>query len=141
MRQIETALRLRIFLGEEDKYGPSAPEEIVTRAQQAGMAGATVFRGYTGYERASGLHMPVEDLDGHTEDKVTLVLERFHAGGAVTMEKAEKFCFPRKPKAGRPAGPFRLRSVACWYGAVIHKVASSVLLQFWANRGTGLRPY
>ncbi len=58
MRQIETASRLRIFLGEDGKYkGRPLYEEIVVRAQHSGMAGATVFGGYIGGGRARGLHM------------------------------------------------------------------------------------
>ncbi len=114
MRQIETALRLRIFLGEDDKYkGRPLYEEIVVQAQHAGMAGATVFRGYIGYGRASGLHMAkilqtsrdmpvaIEILD--SEDKVNAfldVLDQLLAGGVVTMEKVEMLRFSRKPKAG-----------------------------------------
>jgi PII-like signaling protein len=114
MRQIETALRLRIFLGEDDKYkGRPLYEEIVVQAQHSGMAGATVFRGYIGYGRASGLHMGkilqtsrdmpvvIEILD--SEDKVNAfldVLDQLLAGGVVTVEKVEMLRFSRKPKAG-----------------------------------------
>jgi uncharacterized protein len=57
MRQLETAVRLRIFLGEDDKYqGRPLYEEIVVQAQQSRLAGATVFRGYMGYGAASGLN-------------------------------------------------------------------------------------
>jgi len=57
MRQLETAVRLRIFLGEDDKYqGRPLYEEIVVQAQQSRLAGATVFRGYLGYGAASGLN-------------------------------------------------------------------------------------
>ncbi len=83
------------------------------RAQHSGMAGATVFRGYIGYGRASGPHMGkilqmsrdmpvvIEILD--SEDKVNAfldVLDQLLAGGVVTVEKVEMLRFSRKPKAG-----------------------------------------
>ena len=60
MRQIETALRLRIFLGEDDKYeGRPLHEEIVVKARHSGMGRATVFRRYRPCERrAHGLQTP-----------------------------------------------------------------------------------
>jgi uncharacterized protein len=114
MRHIETALRLRIFLGEDDKYkGRPLYEEIVVQAQHSGMAGATVFRGYIGYGRASGLNMGkilqtsrdlpvvIEILD--SEEKVNAfldILDQLLNGGVVTVEKVELLRFSRKPKAG-----------------------------------------
>src|SRR5271157_1778461 len=107
MRRLETALRLRIFLGEDDKYmGRPLYEEIVVQAQQAGLAGATVFRGYIGYGRTSGLHagkilrssrdapVVVEILD--SEDKANAfldVLDQLLTGGVVTAEKVQFFRF------------------------------------------------
>ncbi len=114
MRHIETALRLRIFLGEDDKYmGRPLYEEVVVQAQQAGMAGATVFRGYIGYGRSSGLHMGkilrssrdapvvIEILDSEEKANAFLdVLDQLITGGVVTAEKVQLFRFSRKPKAG-----------------------------------------
>jgi PII-like signaling protein len=113
MRQLETALRLRIFLGEDDKYkGRPLYEEIVVQAQQSRIAGATVFRGYLGYGMASGLHpgkilkssrdlpIVVEILD--TEGKVTAfleVLDRLLTGGVATIEKVQMFRYAKKPRA------------------------------------------
>lgn len=86
MRQQELAVRLRIFLGEDEKYqGRPLYEEIVVQAQQSRLAGATVFRGYMGYGLASGLSankilrssqdlpVVVEILD--TEGKVNAFME------------------------------------------------------------------
>ena len=57
MRRQESVLRLRIYLGEDDKYkGRPVYEEIVVQAQQCRLAGVTVFRGYLGYGAASGLN-------------------------------------------------------------------------------------
>lgn len=115
MRQMEAAVRLRIFLGEDDKYlGRPLYEEIVVQAQQSRLAGATVFRGYIGYGRTSGLHMGkilqtshdmpvvVEILDG--EEKVNAfldVLDQLLTRGVVTVEKVQLFRYSPKPKAGR----------------------------------------
>jgi PII-like signaling protein len=51
------ARRLTVFLGEEDRYGhKSLATEIVLRAQQAGLAGATVVRGVEGFGASNHLH-------------------------------------------------------------------------------------
>ncbi len=103
MHRIETALRLRIFLGEDDKYkGRPMYEEIIVRARQAGLAGATVFRGYMGYGAASGLNpakllrtshdLPfvVEILDAEEKvDAFLLVLEAVLTFGIATVEKVQ----------------------------------------------------
>ena len=51
------ARRLTIFVGEEDavEHRPLATE-IVHRAQQAGLAGATVLRGIEGFGASNHLH-------------------------------------------------------------------------------------
>ncbi len=113
MRQLETALRLRIFLGEDDKYkGRPLYEEIVVQAQQSRIAGATVFRGYLGYGGASGLHpgkllrsskdlpIVIEILD--TEGKVTAfleILDQLLSGGVTTIEKVQLYRYQKKPRA------------------------------------------
>jgi len=112
MRHHETAVRLRIFIGEDDKYkGRPTYEEIVVQAQQSRLAGATVFRGYMGYGTASGLHpgkilrasrdLPVviEILD--SEGKVNAfmeILDQLLTGGIVTMEKVQMVRYCRKAK-------------------------------------------
>jgi PII-like signaling protein len=113
MRQFETAFRLRIFLGEDDKYkGRPLYEEIVVQAQQSRIAGATVFRGYLGYGGASGLHpgkllrsskdlpIVIEILD--TEGKVTAfleILDQLLSGGVTTIEKVQLYRYQKKPRA------------------------------------------
>jgi PII-like signaling protein len=51
------ARRLTVFVGEADAYGhkPLATE-IVHRAQQAGLAGATVLRGIEGFGASNHVH-------------------------------------------------------------------------------------
>jgi uncharacterized protein len=113
MRQVETAIRLRIFVGEDDQYkGRPLYEEIVVQAQHSRLAGATVFRGYMGYGAVSGLHLGkilrssrdlpivVEILD--SEGKVTAfleVLDRLLSGGVATMEKVQMFRYVKTSRA------------------------------------------
>jgi uncharacterized protein len=115
MRQAEAAVRLRIFVGEDDKYkGRPMYEEIVVQAQQSQIAGATVFRGYLGYGKASGLNpgkilrssrdlpVVVEILD--SEGKVSAfldILDQLLTGGVVTMEKVQMFRYSKKVKGAR----------------------------------------
>jgi PII-like signaling protein len=48
---------LRIFIGESDRFGHRPLyEEIVLKAREAGLAGATVLRGVMGFGRNSILH-------------------------------------------------------------------------------------
>ena len=115
MRQLETALRLRIFLGEDDKYqGRPLYEEIVVQAQASRLAGATVFRGYLGYGASSGLNptkllrssrdlpIVVEILDSEGKVNAFLdILDQILAGGVATIEKVQLYRYKPKP---RPSG-------------------------------------
>jgi len=57
MALLQDGCLLRVFVGEADKFG-SAPlyEAIVTKAMEAGLAGATVFRGPLGFGRTRRVH-------------------------------------------------------------------------------------
>jgi PII-like signaling protein len=116
MHHVDTALRLRIFVGEDDKYrGRPLYEEIVVQARQSRIAGATVFRGSLGYGAASGLNpgkllgasgdqpVVVEILD--TEGKVNAfidVLDRLLAGGVATVEKVQMYRYIKTHKNRLP---------------------------------------
>ena len=52
------ARRLRIYLGERDKdaHGHLLHESIVSEAHRRGLAGATVFKGVTGFGANSRVH-------------------------------------------------------------------------------------
>jgi PII-like signaling protein len=51
------ALRLTVFLSQDDKFGHHPLyTEIVSRARAAGLAGATVLRGFEGFGASSHLH-------------------------------------------------------------------------------------
>ena len=112
MRRLETAVRLRIFLGEDDRYkGRPLYEEIVIQAQQSRLAGATVFRGYLGYGLASGLSagkilrsshdtpIVIEILESEGKINAFLeILDQVLVGGVVTIEKVQIIRFIRNPK-------------------------------------------
>ncbi len=51
------ACRITIFIGDSDRFGRRPLyEEIVRRAHDAGLAGATVLRGSEGYGASSRIH-------------------------------------------------------------------------------------
>lgn len=57
MELSERELRLSIFIGESDQWHHKPLYvEVVHRAHQAGLAGATVFRGIEGYGANSRIH-------------------------------------------------------------------------------------
>lgn len=98
---------LRIFIGESDKhYGKPVYEEIVLKAREIGLAGATVSKGIMSYGANSKIHtaklltlsedLPViiEIVDNleKIEKFVPIVNEIFETaniGGLVTIEKVE----------------------------------------------------
>lgn len=57
MKIPEDGCLLRIFIGESDQWhGKPSYEAIVLKAREAGLAGATVFRGAMGFGAHSRLH-------------------------------------------------------------------------------------
>ena len=98
---------LRIFVGESDQvHGRPLYEAIVHKAREAGLAGATVWRGIAGYGARSRIHttkilrlsedlpLVIEVVD--SEEKIRNALPELDAlmeasggGGLVTLEKAE----------------------------------------------------
>lgn len=99
----EEGYLLRVIVGESDKHGPRALYElIVLRAREAGLAGATVFRGVMGFGKNSVLHtakilrlsedlpMTIEIVD--TLEKVEAflpVLDELITDGLVTLERVK----------------------------------------------------
>ncbi|MGL1862598.1 MAG: DUF190 domain-containing protein [Pseudodesulfovibrio sp.] len=57
MKLLEKAERIRIYIGEDDKH-KSRPmaDVIVEEARKIGLAGATVFRGLSGFGANSRIH-------------------------------------------------------------------------------------
>ncbi|MGD8564040.1 MAG: DUF190 domain-containing protein [Desulfarculaceae bacterium] len=94
---------LRVFVGEDDKYqGRPLYEAIVHKAREAGLAGATVYRGVLGYGANSRVHtakilrlsqdLPVVVEIVDTGDNIQAfmpTLDGMLSEGLVTLEKAE----------------------------------------------------
>ena len=107
--------RLTIFVGETDQHGHRPLyTEIVERAQQAGLAGATVLRGPMGFGLSSHLHtakilrlsddlpLIIEIVD--SQDKIDAFLPQLDAlmgaaSGLVTLEKVQVLQYGAKQKS------------------------------------------
>lgn len=101
MKLPEEGLLLRIFVGETDTLrGKPVYEQIVLKARELNLAGATVVRGIMGFGAASRIHtakvlrlsedlpIVVEIVD--TEEKINALLPFLDAvvqEGLVTLEK------------------------------------------------------
>jgi len=97
----EEASLLRVFIGESDKFGHRPLyEEIVLKAREAGLAGATVLRGVMGFGKNSILHtakilrlsedlpMVVEIVDSLEKIEVFVpTLNEMIKDGLVTIEQ------------------------------------------------------
>ncbi len=94
---------LRILIGENDRWhGKPLYEAIVSRAREAGLAGATVLRGLMGFGAASRIHtakvlrlsedlpIVVEIVDRSERIAEFLpVLDEMVVDGLVTLERAQ----------------------------------------------------
>ena len=103
MKIPEQSVLLRVFIGEQDKYhGKPLYEQIVARARELDLAGATVLRGELGFGANSRIHstkllalsadlpMVVEIVDA--EDRINDLipfLDEVIGEGLVTMEKVK----------------------------------------------------
>lgn len=103
MQVPEQAVLLRIFIGENDRSeGRPLYEQIVVKAREINLAGATVTRGAMGFGQSSRLHttkilrlsedlpLVIEIVD--SEEKINLflpVLETMMSSGLVTLEKVQ----------------------------------------------------
>jgi PII-like signaling protein len=97
----EDGYLLRVFVGESDKVGHRPLyEEIVLKAREAGLAGATVLRGVMGFGKNSILHtakilrlsedlpMVVEIVDSLEKVEAFVpTLDQMIKDGLVTIEK------------------------------------------------------
>ena len=98
-----SALRLTVLIGEADQFHHRPLyTEIVHRAHQASMAGASVFRGIEGFGKSSHIHttrllslsedLPVSVVLVDTEEKVKAFLPQLLelvAEGLVLLEEVE----------------------------------------------------
>ena len=105
------AVLLRIFIGEDDKFGTSPLyEAIVLKARELHLAGATVLRGPMGFGRSSRLHtakilrlsedlpLVIEIID--SEDNINRFLpvldEMMTTSGLITLEKVQVLQYGEK---------------------------------------------
>ena len=107
------ALLLRIFIGEDDKFGGSPLHEaIVLKARELHLAGATVLRGPIGFGASSRLHtakilrlsedlpLVIEIVD--SEDKINgflPTLDQMMTSGLITLEKVQVLQYGTKGTA------------------------------------------
>lgn len=104
------ALRLTVFVGEQDGWHHKPLyAEIVHRARDAGLAGASVFRGIEGFGATSLVHtqrllslseeLPVAVVIVDTEERIRAFLpqldELLAGGGLVTLDPCERISYPR----------------------------------------------
>ena len=101
MKLPEEGMLLRVFIGESDSYkGKSLHEQIVLKARELNLAGATVTRGILGYGASSRLHsakllrlsldlpIVVELVDTEENlNKLLPFLDETVTDGLITLEK------------------------------------------------------
>lgn len=110
MKLSEQGALLRIFVGEADKHqGKPLYEQIVLKAREIGLAGATVTRGIMGYGAASRIHtskvlrlsedlpIVIEIVDTETNiERLLPFLDNVVEEGLVTIEKAQVLVYKHK---------------------------------------------
>ena len=103
MQVPKQALLLRVFIGEDDKFGGSPLHEvIVLKARELQIAGATVLRGPMGFGASSRLHttkilrlsedlpLVIEIVDSEEKiDSFLPVLDGMMSSGLITLEKVQ----------------------------------------------------
>ena len=105
------AVLLRIFIGEDDRFGTSPLyEAIVLKARELHLAGATVLRGPMGFGKSSCLHtakilrlsedlpLVIEIID--SEENINRFLpvldEMMTTSGLITLEKVQVLQYGEK---------------------------------------------
>ncbi len=120
MRERTRATRLRIYLGERDRWrGHGLAWAITCAARDHGLAGATVLRGIDGYgygvdrsihtqrpfSFSSDLPLMVEIIDVPEQIEAFLpVVESMLGGGLATTEPVEAIFYRRGQTQARPTG-------------------------------------
>jgi uncharacterized protein len=105
------AVLLRIFIGEDDKFG-STPlyEAIVLKARETHLAGATVLRGPMGFGRSSRLHtskilrlsedlplvIEIVDSEENIDRFLPALDEMMTTSGLITLEKVQVLQYGEK---------------------------------------------
>ncbi len=115
MELTRDALLLRIFLGEGDELEEEPVfRNIVLKAREMNLAGATVLRGPLGFGRSSHLHasatfhvsmdLPIVIEIVDTEEKIQAFLvavEAIVGDGLITLEKVQAIFYKAKPPSAR----------------------------------------
>ena len=110
MKLPEEGMLLRIFIGESDRvHGKSLYEQIVLKARELGLAGATVVRGVMGFGASSRMHsakilrlsedLPVVVELVDTEENLNRLMPFIDENvmeGLVTMENARVIKYRHK---------------------------------------------
>jgi len=105
MRMYGPAVRLTVYIGENDQHAHRPLyAEIVNRAHQRGIAGASVFRGIEGYGASSHIHtnrllalsqdLPLAVVIVDIEERITdflLELDELVDEGLVTLEPVQVY--------------------------------------------------
>jgi PII-like signaling protein len=101
------AMLLRVFIGEADEWeGKSLYEQVVLKARERKLAGATVLRGPMGFGKSSHLHttkilrlsmdlpIVIEIVDSEEKIREFLpILDEMIAGGLVTLERVQAIVY------------------------------------------------
>jgi PII-like signaling protein len=113
-------LLVRVYVGESDRWhGRPLYEAIVNRARQAGLAGATVLRGMTGFGANSRIHttkilrlsedLPIVIEIADSADRIEQFLpqlDQMVTEGMITVEKVRVVAYRHaaQVKGGQPEG-------------------------------------
>src|SRR5438552_8207569 len=111
MKLPENGCLLRIFIGEGDRWhGKPAYEAIVLAAREAGLAGATVFKGAMGFGAHSRLHtmkilrlsedLPILIEIVDAEEKIEAFIaqiDQIVTEGLITMERVRVIKYRADP--------------------------------------------
>lgn len=110
MKVSEQGALLRIFVGEADRHeGKPLYEQIVLKAREIGLAGATVTRGIMGFGAASRIHtskvlrlsedlpIVIEIVDTEVKlERLLPFLDEVVEEGLATIEKAQVLVYKHK---------------------------------------------
>lgn len=116
MKLPDKGILLRIFIGETDSYhGKPSFEQIILKARELHLAGATVTRGIMGYGANSRIHttklltlsedLPIIIEIVDTEEKINQImpfLDEIVQEGLITKERVDiiKYVHSKKPQPG-----------------------------------------
>ena len=115
----DRASLLRIYLGEADRVsGRPVHQEVLERARQHGLAGATVFRGSGGFGANSLIHhaspwrlsqdlpvlIEIVDIESAIQSFLPVLQELLSGGGLVTLEPVQIVRYQAEIRAPKTDG-------------------------------------